>query len=377
MKNPRIRRLVAAWLPVVVVACGSAGGSVHDGGRDSAKSSGRDSASDAARDGVANGAGDGGGDAGPPSVTCTDGTIVANEMNDYLFTSALSLPVTHVKPMSNLTFDWSGVTHDFNLRAVNPTTDLNTIFLLVLDLPLATSAREAANDTLSPSSVVVAPPPIFTPTGSTTSAPLYGSFSAGGVAVSAMNFGQYLDATVYSPANTTFVIAAQTGSNLGKDIRMMQAFELDPASANTTVTMTNSSTTLAYSADLHHLHPTGVPAGTAGMTLDWGSMKTNALGVTFDLPAITSAIVGQYDQTLDQIEAQFGDLQAIATHLYSANIYSGYVLDFTTLADSAGKPFPGVDATGTWLVALICGNCNNPAPWYLTVLEPTPQPCAK
>ena len=113
------------------------------------------------------------------------------------------------------------------------------------------------------------------------------------------------------------------------------------------------------------------------MTLDWGKMKTSRSRRALIPTQITGAIVGHYDQTPDQLEAQFGDLQAIATHLYAANIVSGTVLDFTALADSTGNPFPGVDATGTWLVALICGICRNPAPWYLTILEPTPQPCTK
>ncbi len=90
---------------------------------------------------------------------------------------------------------------------------------------------------------------------------------------------------------------------------------------------------------------------------------------------ITSAIVGHYTQTPAELESQFLDLRTIAQDLYTAQIQSGTSLDFTTLMDSAGNPFPGVDSTGTWLVALICGNCRNPAPWYLTILEPAAQPC--
>ena len=68
----------------------------------------------------------------------------------------------------------------------------------LFDLPLATFEREACNDTLPAGSLVATPPPTFTPSGGTTSAPLYGGFSWAGVAVSAANFGQYLNATVYA-----------------------------------------------------------------------------------------------------------------------------------------------------------------------------------
>ena len=35
-----------------------------------------------------------------------------------------------------------------------------------------------------------------------------------------------------------------------------------------------------------------------------------------------------------------------------------------------GKPFAGIDDTGTWLIALFCGESVTPTPWFLTVLQP-------
>jgi hypothetical protein len=135
--------------------------------------------------------------------------------------------------------------------------------------------------------------------------------------------------------------------------------------------------------DLLSLHPTGVPAGKAGLTLDWGQLNTNAFGDDISQPYglkrrsdITSAIVGHYSQTVSELESQFLDIQTIATDKYSAVIPSGTVLDFTTLVDANGAAFPGIDSSGTWLVALLCGNCRNPAPYYLTILKPATQPCA-
>ena len=98
----------------------------------------------------------------------------------------------------------------------------------------------------SQSSLVIVPPPLFNPTGGVTSGTLYDNFTAGGVAVTPDNAARYLDPTMYPPDQNTFIMAAQTGMNLGTDIRMMQAFQLDPSSTNTTVTLTNSSTTLTY-----------------------------------------------------------------------------------------------------------------------------------
>jgi hypothetical protein len=314
---------------------------------------------------------------GSPSVTCTNGTVVANEMNDYTFSSQITLPTMKVKSMSDITFNWGGVTTDFLGHAVNPLTDLNTIFLLVVDIPIATFEKQLNDDTFSQGEILITPPPTFSPSG-VTSGSLYNSFTAGGEVIDMTNAAPYLNATTYTPANSTYTIAAQSGTNLGTGIRMLQAFQLDDSSTNTTVTMTNSSMMLKYSANLHSLHPTGVPANTAALSMDWGQLTTNALGanITNTVTNITSAIVGHYTQTPAELESQFLNLRTIAQDLYTAQIESGTSLDFTTLMDSSGNPFPGVDSTGTWLVALICDNCRNPAPWYLTILEPAPQPCA-
>jgi hypothetical protein len=157
---------------------------------------------------------------------------------------------------------------------------------------------------------------------------------------------------------------------VGMGTRMIQSFQLDPASTNTNVTMTSTSTHLTYTANLHSLQTTAIPAGQAAVTLDWGQMKTNALGNTFIATNITNALVGHYTQTPAQLETQFLDLDLIATELYQGSIPSGTVVDFSGLEDSSGKSFPGIDATGTWIVALQCGGCRNPAPWYLSILTP-------
>ena len=317
-----------------------------------------------------------------PSVTCTNGAMVAAEANDYDFSSQIMLQPVKVKSMSDLTFNWGGVTKDFLGHTVDPIADLNTIFVLLVNLPVAKLETQLDNDTFSQASVQITPPPQVAPTGQT-SASLYEDFMAGGELITPTLAAPFLDAATWTPANSTFAIVAETGPNLGTNIRMLQSFELDDSSTNTTVTLTNTSTTLTYDANLHSLHPTGVPVGTAALSLDWGQIQTNALGNSFGntttspTTSITHAIVGHYTQSLSELESQFLNLQTIAQDLYTADTPFGTSLDFTTLMDSAGNPFTGITSDGTWLVGLICGACQNPAPWYLTVLKPATQPCSK
>ena len=174
---------------------------------------------------------------------------------------------------------------------------------------------------------------------------------------------------MFPPATTSYVAIAAEGTELGKGSLMIQAFKVDPASTNTTITLTNTSTTLTYTANLHNAAPTGVTAGTANITLDWGMMTTNALGGQFVTTNITSALIGHYTQSVGQLEQDFLNLETLPSALYRGGIDIGTVVDFSMLTTMGGQAFPGIDDTGTWLLGLECGNCGIPAPWYLTVLK--------
>jgi hypothetical protein len=66
------------------------------------------------------------------------------------------------------------------------------------------------------------------------------------------------------------------------------------------------------------------------------------------------------------------DLELISEDMWQADVSSGTTLAFSSLRNDAGQPFAGIDGTGTYIVALVCGECQNPAPWYLSVLSPCP-----
>jgi hypothetical protein len=317
---------------------------------------------------------------GPQAEVCVGANIKATAASNYTFTSDMKLPPVTVKSMSNLTFDWSGVTHDFKGHPLSATQEVNTVSVMMWTLPLEQLQSELNADVLQQSDLVVVPPPSLNPAAGVTSAMLY-DFTLNGSAVTTEEFNRYFDPVAYPSSRNSFMVALATGTTIGEGFRMLQSFEIDPTSSATTIHITNDSTQLTYSANLHSLAITGVPAATPGLMLDWSDLvsadppdpkmpKNNALGNEFKDLHVTDAIVGHYTQTPAELEKQFLDLDLIATDLYRAKIESGTVLDFTTLMDKDGKPFPGVTSDGTWLVGLTCGVCRNPAPWYMTILKP-------
>jgi len=313
-------------------------------------------------------AGCGGGGTGPQGTACFGANVVASAQNNYAFTSTIRLPPVTVAQKSNLLFDWGGLTKDFLGHPLAPATGLGSAIMMIWDFPLAELETKLNADELYQADLYVSPP-LNLPLAGATSGHLY-DFLVNGTPVTQQMFDTYFDAAMYTPANSSFLVAVQQGADIGREIRMLQSFNLDAASSVTNVALTDSSTQLTYTANLHSLTITGVPGGTPALTLDWSQMTTNALGRAFTEGYVTSAVVGHYTQTPAQLEADFLDLDRIAVATYRADIPSGSVLDFRTLKDASGGSFPGIDGTGTWLVGLFCGNCRNPAPWYMTILEP-------
>lgn len=317
---------------------------------------------------LACGGGSGQSGGGSSGGSCAKPTIVASEASNYRFTSTLMFPPITVKANAALTFDWGDVTHDFIGHPLDNKKDLNMVLLMLWNLSVTDLQTKLNADQLAMSDLAVLP--LSLPTdGNTTTAGLY-SLTLNGNPVTMEQLAPYFDPATYPPANHIYTMMVATGKQLGQGTRMIQAFQLDPASTNTVIKMNNESTHLTYTANLHSMAATAIPAGSAAVKLDWGKMMTNALGNPFIATNVTDAMVGHYTQTPAELEAQFLDLEQNAKELYRASIDSGTVLDFSTLKTSTGQSFTGIDSTGTWIVALQCGSCRNPAPWYLTVLKP-------
>src|SRR4029079_12291098 len=83
-------------------------------------------------------------------------------------TSTMRLPPVTVKSMSNLTFDWTGVTNNFLGNPVSSTGGLTLVSLLLFVHPLAEVEKKLNEDTLALQDVEVIPPPSWPAPGMTT-----------------------------------------------------------------------------------------------------------------------------------------------------------------------------------------------------------------
>jgi hypothetical protein len=347
--------LAAGLLSVALIGCGAAtpGGTTGSGGNSS---------------GTGGGSGSGG-----SGASCSS-NLTATEANDYKFSSTISLPPVSVKPKSELMFDWGSVTHDFTKHQLDAKADVDQILMFLWKLNQADLQTKLNNDSLSGTDLVGGAPLGYMTDHSTTHAGLFDLKVGSGQPISMDDVLARLDPVKYPPDKYTYTLMAATGMDLGRGVRMIQAFKLDSSSSNTNVKLDDSSTGLQYTADLHSLQPTTIPAGQASIKLDWGGLKKDALAIPnmdFDPTSITEVLLGHYTETPTELEGdKFLDLDLIATDLFKGSVGSGTSIDFSTLKTDSGKSFSGIDSSGTWLVALRCENCRNPAPRYLAILKP-------
>jgi hypothetical protein len=327
--------------------------------------------------GMSSGGTAGGGTSGTGSAMCA-ATITANTANNYTFSSTLTINVTPVAPSSDLKFDWSGVTTDLLGHPVNMS-DIGMLEIgLWKNLTLAQYEKKLNDDTLAQSDLAIIA--LIPTTPGVTTGDIYQLVPAGGMVGTApytkAQIDPFLDINTYPPATNLYTAMVANGTDVGQGTRMIQGFQLDASSTNTQVNVTSTSTALSMTADLHSLTSPTVPMGNPALTVDWTNMTTTAAGLPFDPTQITELRVGKYAITPTAMEMQsnFLNLDTIATTMYRAAVTAGTTFDLSQAKDMvSGASFPGIDATSTWIVALNCGDCANPAPWYMTVLKPCAQ----
>jgi hypothetical protein len=314
-------------------------------------------------------------------------TIVADPVNNYSFSSTLSFPPVSVQPNAELTFDWSAVTTDLLGHSLDPIADIDTVNLMLWELTQEDLQQKLNADELRQTDLAVIA--TYYTNQAATSANIF-EFTSVGMELTRCNIWPFLQLPNpdpnahpecegwaensmgggFDPATNTYTVMIATGDTLGAGTRMIQAFKLDPNSTNTEIVLRPDSTHLEYSVNMQRLKKTRASAGTSELLVDWTDMTTNALGNTFVPSDITQALVAHYMQPVSELEANFLDLDRMPAERWRGTIDAGTTANLASFTDENGEPFPGIDGTGTWVLALICGDCRNPAPWYLTILEP-------
>src|SRR5690606_15811547 len=143
------------------------------------------------------------------------------------------------------------------------------------------------------------------------------------------------------------VMIGGPSADVGEGVEMIHAMQLDPTvTAVTSAMVSNTSTELEWAADLSSLIRTPAPLAQSSITIDWNAMSTTSYGSLFNPSSIGEVLVGRYSLSVEELEAQFLNIETIADELYRGPVAVSGSQDLSTLTDENGNAFPGFSAEG-------------------------------
>lgn len=297
--------------------------------------------------------GDGGGT--PPPVALLD-------ENNYHAFGRLSLPTVETASGTDVEICWTDMTTDIQCHALAPEVDIDNVALLRLSL-----GESEVEDRLTAGTLAQAEISGYVESRAdhlSTCARLF-DFSFRGTSVKVVDEYQ-------ERPGETFMLLFTHGTKTGLGARMMMFIKPTAASGNTKVSAPPGCGLLDFKVDLSSLRKVVVPAQ-GPWVLDWRNVTVDGLGNQVLSTDPDKLFVGFYQgKTTADLEAAPFQLEAMATSLWDLALTGEPTADLgrATLR-STGAPFDGFSrAAGTWVLALMCSTCQNPAPIFLTILEP-------
>jgi hypothetical protein len=270
--------------------------------------------------------------------------------NNYDYTPTLTATSVSVPAFEDVRVSWANLSVDLLGHDMDPALLDRASLLVGRDLTAEEMLEALALDRLDMSDLRIML--LCTPTDA---ACLLSDF---GLAGSTLDPAKY-----FEPDSGAWLIAPGQSTEAG--VASLVFLVPDPDAPPTDqVDMSDAPATLEVDADLSTLEPLYVAAESAPR-VDWSSITMDALGNTVDGSRFDRLLLGRYELSIDELETRFLDLETIATQTWEQDVTGLTELDLSSLEDA-----PPFDTDATWLLALQCSTCMNPAPRFLTVIYP-------
>lgn len=302
------------------------------------------------------GDGSGPGDTDGDGDTDTEpaGVVALTDPNNYTFASRVDAPTIVTAAATDVRFDWATLTSDMLCHATDPVADIDNVALLAF--PNLTEAEVEVGLALDSLQQADLGGYISMEPGDATSAWL----------TDLTFFGtdpQILDQ--YTEGRATWLLLLSSGTTVGVGARTIAFLEPRDDSDVTDIVVPDGCGLVDVDVDIDALAPVTLPP-TGPWVVDWRGVTADGQGQPLDRADIDGILLARYDETTAEIEADFLDVEILPEQIWRASVSGASSIDLTALVDPEGVAFAGFDGGGTWLLALVCGTCSNPAPRFLT-----------
>ena len=131
--------------------------------------------------------------------------------------------------------------------------------------------------------------------------------------------------------------------------------------ANQEIQLTDQSTvidyTVAFGEDI-------LAEDAKELYVDWSNLSETGTGNPIDLVRIDRLVLAGFSQSIDALEADFLRSRALADVIIEADVAGVDAIPFSRI-----EGFESFDPELTWLIALECSLCLNPAPFFVGQIE--------
>jgi hypothetical protein len=288
------------------------------------------------------------------TLTGCDKVIVLEDGNNYSYSGDVTIPAYLTAPATDVELCWDQVLNDIQCHALVPTEDIDLVSLIRFPhLTEEDVEYKVSNDSLQ----------------QVDQAGYVELETQGGTCASLSElsfFGTPIDVPNEYNADSTYLLTISTGTTTGLGTRVMAFLSPTEGEEGTAVDLESGCGVLDFEGDIESL--TSIPVKLDGpWVFDWSALTTNGLGNTLNLANVDGLLLGYYAGASTQdLQEQFLDLELIADNTWSTTLSGTTGFDLAELSD-----FTGFTADGTWILGLTCSTCANPAPLFLTVLEPS------
>jgi hypothetical protein len=292
------------------------------------------------------------------AVPCQNGEFVLQDSQNYSYSGDLTLPVIETATATDIEVCWNNTVQDIQCHDFNRKDDVDNVSLIRFPNYSQSDVEQGlSNNNLLQADIsgYVA----VTNEGGTCANLADMSF-----------FGTPIDiAEEYNEAGGTYLLNLTTGTIPGIGSRMIAFLQPSATSDVTSIELPDGCGILDFEATVQDSDTLNMCTD-GGWTIDWSGLTKDGLGNEVNIQNIDSVMVGFYEGlSAADIQSQFLDLELIATQLYTMPL-DGQVTADLTLASDGTNNFASFDGDGTWIVALRCSTCSNPAPLFLSIVEP-------
>ncbi len=296
-------------------------------------------------------------------VGCSS-TVVLEDANNYGYTGDIDAPSHEIANLEDIEVCWDQVTDDIQCHEVDPSTDLGLVTLARFsDLDEQEIEGQLSTDTLDQNALGGF---LLYEIEAGESCSMLSEFTMDGTVVPLFDH-------VYEGGGT-YLLLTSRGTTPGQNIVSMDFIVPTTGSDVTSLSLGPACETLDFQAELVSAEPVEMKAGGSSWVVDYGGLTTNGLGNAIVLANIDRLLLGYYaGMSVADVEADFLDLELVADRLYQMDSSMLFNTIEADLAQASGPDgdFTGFDETdGTWILALMCTTCSNPAPLFATVIVP-------